>query len=50
MAHLCKYETAVKNIKDLPLNAKKYIHRIENYLGIPITSVRVGNRRDQMVE
>jgi len=42
--------TLVKSIKELPLNARKYIHRVETYLGIPVTSVGVGNRRDQMIK
>jgi len=42
--------TGARSIRELPLNAKRYIDRIEIYLGIPITTIGVGNRRDQMVK
>ena len=41
--------TSVKNFDDLPLNAKKYIHAIEEFIEIPITFIGVGPERTQNI-
>lgn len=40
--------TKIKNIKDLPKNAKKYLELIENAAGVPIKYVGVGPGRDNL--
>ena len=39
----------VKNYKDLPANAKKYIGRIEEIIGVKIKFVSVGSSRTQTI-
>lgn len=34
---------------DLPENARKYVEFIEQYLGVPVTSIGVGAGRSDMV-
>jgi len=41
--------STVKNYNELPANAKKYIERIEEIVGVPITGISVGSSREQMV-
>ena len=41
--------TSVKNFDDLPLNAKKYINAIEEFIEIPITFIGVGPERTQNI-
>jgi adenylosuccinate synthase len=38
-----------KTLTDLPANARRYIKRIEEIAGIPITAIGVGPARDQVV-
>jgi adenylosuccinate synthase len=38
-----------KTIEDLPPNARKYIDRISEAVGVPIALVSVGRRRDQTI-
>jgi len=37
----------IKNFEDLPENAKKYIKRIEELMGVPISIVSIGPERNQ---
>lgn len=39
----------VKSLKELPENAKKYLNRLEELVGIPITIISVGPNRDQTI-
>ena len=39
----------IKNYDDLPLDAKKYIERIEEYVGVPIKFIGVGAGREEMI-
>lgn len=39
----------VKNFKDLPLNAQKYVKRIEELISVPIDFIGVGAGREQMI-
>lgn len=39
----------IRNFKELPENAKKYIERIEELLGIPVAIVSVGPERSQTI-
>ncbi len=39
--------TEIKEFQDLPANAKDYIQRVEELIGIPIKIIGVGPRRDQ---
>ena len=39
----------VKNIKDLPENAKKYIQAIENFVGAKISSISTSPKRDDTI-
>ena len=41
--------TSMKNFDDLPLNAKKYINAIEEFIEIPITFIGVGPERTQNI-
>jgi len=41
--------TEVNNFEDLPANAQNYVHRIEEYIGKPITFVGVGPKRNQTI-
>ena len=39
----------IRNYEDLPENAKKYIERIEEYVGVPIKFIGVGAGREEMI-
>jgi len=39
-----------RSFEELPLNAKKYLRRIEEFTGVKISIVSVGPRRDQTIE
>ena len=39
----------IKKYEDLPENAKKYIKRIEEYVGVPIKFIGVGAGREEMI-
>jgi len=41
--------TAVKNFKDLPLQAQRYIEKIEALLGVPVSMISVGPERNQII-
>lgn len=41
--------TSVTNFDELPVNAKKYINAIENFIEIPITFISVGPERNQNI-
>ena len=42
--------TGAKSFDELPDNAKKYVHRLEELAGCPIVMVSVGPRRDQTIQ
>ena len=39
----------VRNIKDLPDNAKKYIHAIEDFIGAKISSISTSPEREDTI-
>lgn len=39
----------IRKYRDLPVNAKRYLERIEEILNVPITMVSVGSSREQMI-
>jgi adenylosuccinate synthase len=39
-----------RSLADLPSNARRYLDRLENLSGAPISYVSVGTRRDQIIE
>jgi adenylosuccinate synthase len=41
--------TEVKTFEDLPANARDYVRRVEEYIGVPITAVGVGPKRSQTI-
>jgi adenylosuccinate synthase len=41
--------SASKSLEDLPINAKKYLKRLEELVGIPVTIISVGPDRDQTI-
>lgn len=41
--------TQAKTLEDLPENAKKYLNRLEELIGIPITIISIGPNRDQTI-
>lgn len=41
--------SAAKSLEDLPINAKKYLKRLEELVGIPVTIISVGPDRDQTI-
>lgn len=41
--------TSVTNFDELPVNAKKYINAIENFIEIPITFISIGPERNQNI-
>lgn len=41
--------TKVRSLSELPANAKKYIERLEELCGVPITMVSVGPEREQII-
>jgi len=42
--------TEIRNFNDLPINAKKYLKRIEELIGIPIKFIGVGAEREAMIQ
>ncbi len=41
--------TAARSWSDLPRNARRYVERLEELAGVPISHVSVGPRREQMI-
>lgn len=41
--------TTIKNYQQLPLNARKYIERIEELCGVPVKFISVGPEREAMI-
>src|SRR6266568_3461589 len=41
---------AARNFADLPVNAQRYVRRLEELVGSPIVMVSVGPRRDETIE
>lgn len=41
--------TEIKRYEDMPENARKFIETVEEFIGVPITMVSVGRRRDQTI-
>lgn len=41
--------TRVRKFKDLPENAKRYIERIQEVVGVPVKFISVGSRRGQVI-
>ena len=39
----------LRNYKDLPQNAKNYIKKIENYVGVSIDFIGVGPNREEVI-
>jgi adenylosuccinate synthase len=39
----------VRIFKDLPVNARRYIRRLEEHIGCPASLISVGQRRDQTI-
>ena len=39
----------VRKYEDLPIDAKKYIERIEEFVGVPIKYIGVGEGREEMI-
>ena len=39
----------IRNLKDLPENAKKYIHAIEDFIGARISSISTSPERDDTI-
>ena len=40
----------VRRLEDLPVNARRYLDRIQELVEAPIRFVSVGTRRDQIIE
>ena len=41
--------SGVKEYKQLPDNARRFIETVEAHVGVPITMISVGRRRDQTI-
>lgn len=41
--------TAARTFDELPTNAKAYIHRIEEFVGVPVRTISVGPDREQTI-
>lgn len=41
--------TKIQRYEDLPLNARKYIERLESIIGVPITWIGNGAKREDML-
>lgn len=39
----------ITNYKDLPQEAKDYLHRVEELLGVPVTWIGVGPEREAII-
>jgi adenylosuccinate synthase len=42
--------SAAREFEDLPKNAQRYVHAIEDLIGAPVAGIGVGPRRDQTVQ
>jgi adenylosuccinate synthase len=42
--------SAARQLDDLPKNAQRYVHAIEDLIGAPVAAIGVGPRRDQTVQ
>jgi adenylosuccinate synthase len=45
----CRPTSGVQRYCDLPANARAYIERIGSLVGVPVSFVSVGTRRDQLI-
>lgn len=45
----CEDITKITNYNDLPINARKYVERLEELIGVPICIVSVGPERSQTI-
>jgi adenylosuccinate synthase len=46
----CKSKTqGIRNLKDLPENAKKYIHALEDFIGARISSISTSPEREDTI-
>jgi adenylosuccinate synthase len=41
--------TQASDFEDLPVNAQNYVHKVEEYIGKPITFIGVGPKRSQTI-
>jgi adenylosuccinate synthase len=41
--------TTARTFDELPTNAKAYIHRIEEFVGVPVRTISVGPDREQTI-
>ena len=41
--------TAIRKLADLPVNARKYLDRVGQLVGVPVEMVSVGPERDQTI-
>ena len=41
--------STIKDVNDLPENAKNYVKRVSELVGCPLTTVSVGPNRDQTI-
>ena len=39
----------VRKFNDLPANAQRYVLRLEEWIGVPITWISIGPKRDQVI-
>jgi adenylosuccinate synthase len=44
-----KPTSGVRNFKDLPRNARRYIRRLEELIGCPVSLISVGARREETI-
>jgi adenylosuccinate synthase len=42
--------SAAREFEDLPKNAQRYVHAVEDLIGAPVAGIGVGPRRDQTVQ
>jgi adenylosuccinate synthase len=40
----------VKSFNSIPINAQKYIKRLESLVGVPISLISLGRKRDETIE
>ena len=41
--------SAVRHFQDLPVNAKLYVERLQELMGVPVSLLSVGPRRDENI-
>lgn len=41
--------SSIRKFQDLPQNAQRYVLRIEEWIGVPVTWISVGPKRDQVI-